>query len=631
MRKHLIGLLVFLIPAAVFGQGDLIKPYTISPSLLTNANSIKREEKIEFEIKDFENARLKVHQVITVLNATGEDELFFQNYSDEFRKLEDAEIKVYNADGKLVNVYKRRELRSTAVGEGLVRDGQVVYFRVAAPSYPITVQYDYDVKYKGTLHYPDYWIATPGQSVENSSFVAIVPEVLDLRFKSKNLEIKPLVTTVGKNKMYTWQVKNLAATHYEQGAARGGSGYPQVVMAPNKFSMDGHDGDLSSWKNFGLWYGNLATSTGGLPEASIQRLKALVKDVKTDKEKAKMIYKYLQTNFRYVDINLGIGGYRPLPATYVDQKKYGDCKALSNYTQACLAAVGIKSYQALINAQYNLEPVDPLFPHNNFNHVIVCIPFEGDTTWLECTSTTNDFASLGSFTENKNALLITPEGGILVPTPRSAANTNTLAVKNIVRLSEDASGETVTSIRSTGEYRQDIVRYVLDEKKDDQLKFFVRYMGFLQPDEFELTKKSEELATELEMKLFIDKVPDFMAGSKMFLHPRIYKIWSGRLPEDSARLRAYYFEHPFIKYDTTVYQLPENYTVENLPKARDKSFAFGSFKSSYTYDSEKNEVTSTAFLKLDQHIIPADKFDEARKFFSHVIDEYTEKIVVKKK
>lgn len=631
MKKNFIGLLLFFIPVALFGQGDLIKSYTISPTLLPNANSIKREEKIEFEIKDFENARMKVHQVITVLNAGGEDELYFQNYSDEFRKLEDAEIKVYNSEGKLLNVYKRRELRSMAVGEGLVRDGQVVYFRVAAPSYPITVQYDYDVKYKGTLDYPDYWIATSAQSVENSSFTATVPEELDMRFKSKNLDIKPQVTTLGKNKVYTWQVKNLAAIDYEEGAARGGAGYPQVMMAPNKFSMDGYDGDLSSWKNFGLWYGNLARTTAALPDAAVLRLNALVKDAGKDKEKVKIIYKYLQNNFRYVSIQLGIGGYRPFPATYVDQKKYGDCKALSNYTQACLAAVGIKSYQALINAQYNREAVDPLFPHNNFNHVILCVPLNKDTTWLECTSTTNDFGSLGSFTENKNALLITPEGGILVSTPRSVAKQNTLIVKNVVNLNDDGSGEALTNIHTTGEYRQDIVHHILNEKKDDQLAFLVNQMGFLQPDAFELNKKTDEFATELDLKLFIDKVPDFTAGSKMFLHPRIYKIWSGRLPEDSARSRAYYFEHPFIKYDTTVYHLPENYTVENLPKARDKSFDFGSFKSSYTYDEDKNEVTSIAILRLDQHIIPAEKYYETKKFFSNVIDEYTEKIIIKKK
>ena len=69
--------------------------------------------------------------------------------------------------------------------------------------------------------------------------------------------------------------------------------------------------------------------------------------------------------------------------------------------KAALKAVGIKSYIALINAKYNSEPVDPSFPENGFDHVILCIPQPKDSIWLECTSNTTDFGVLGSFTENR--------------------------------------------------------------------------------------------------------------------------------------------------------------------------------------------------------------------------------------
>ena len=66
----------------------------------------------------------------------------------------------------------------------------------------------------------------------------------------------------------------------------------------------------------------------------------------------------------------------PFPATFVDEKKYGDCKALSNYMRALLKAVDIPSYYALIRAGENEEPADFDFPHNNFNHAILCVPFK---------------------------------------------------------------------------------------------------------------------------------------------------------------------------------------------------------------------------------------------------------------
>ena len=104
-----------------------------------------------------------------------------------------------------------------------------------------------------------------------------------------------------------------------------------------------------------------------------------------------------------------------------------------------------------------------------------------------------------------------------------------------------------------------------------------------------------------------------------------------KLPSDEKRTHDFYFKFPFLKLDTTVYQLPENYTVENLPKARDNKFEYGFFKTNYTYDEKANTVTSVAVLSLLKNVIPADKYALTNKFFSNVIEEYTEKIVIKRK
>jgi Domain of Unknown Function with PDB structure (DUF3857) len=631
MKKYFITLIIAFVTTAGSAQVNVLDASTIPAALKEKAHSIKREEKIDFEVNDIDAAKLTVHQVFTVLDAQGEEALYFYQYSTAFRKLNDAEIKVYDANGKFVNKYKLKEMHAISMGEGLVEDGRDYFFRVAAPSYPITVQYDYEVKYKGTLNYPNYYIEEPEQSVENSTYTAAVPSWLDLRFKGSNTSITPSIDAAGKNKIYRWEAKNLSAIPEEKGGAKGFSNYPEIIIAPNKFSMDGNEGDLTSWKKFGLWYYNLCKGVVNLSDETKASLKAMVQHAASDKEKMAIIYKYLQANFRYVSIQLGIGGYKPFDAAFVNDKKYGDCKALSNYAKACLDAVGINSYYAIINCEYNSKPVDPSFPQNAFNHVILCVPMQKDTTWLECTSNTSDFGVLGSFTENRNALLITPEGGVLVSTPRSRPTENTFSCTTKVMLNEDASGESLSDIKTSGEFKQELIHYLINETRDDQKKYLVKGLGFVQPDDFEFTKEAKTDSAETAFKFAIDKVPEFMAGSKMFLNPRIYKMWDEKLPSDEDRHHDYYFEYPFTKIDTTVYQLPENYTVDNLPKARDNKFEFGSFKTSYSYDEKSNTVRSIAALSLSQNVIPADKYESTHKFFSNVIDEYTEKIVIKKK
>jgi hypothetical protein len=171
----------------------------------------------------------------------------------------------------------------------------------------------------------------------------------------------------------------------------------------------------------------------------------------------------------------------------------------------------------------------------------------------------------------------------------------------------------------------------MNEKKDDQKEYLVSKLGFLQPDDFELTTDHKNSSAKTSFELMIEKVPEFTAGSKMFLNPRIYKMWSSSLPTTEKRTKSFYFPFPFVKTDTTIYQLPENYTVDNLPRAKDLKFDYGVFKTSYVYDEKTNAVTSIALLQLSQNVIPAEKFEEARIFFSNVIEEYTEKIVVKRK
>lgn len=628
--KLLFSISILLSTLVASAQSINYSTLFIPAPLKKNAHSIKREENIEFTVKSIDKAYYKVHKVVTVLDEAGKDELQFVQYTDKFHSLEDVSIQVLDAMGKKIENYDRSDLGKQANISELVPDGKVYYLLIPVQSYPVTIQVDYEIKYNGILNYPDYDIQLTDQAVESSVFTAKVPAVLDLRYKELNTKLAPVIAEDGKYKTYTWAVKDLPALEYEEGSAANLSRYPKILLSPNKFELDGYEGDISTWKNFGYWYASLAKGADNLSPERKEFFKSLVKDAANDKEKIKILYTYLQNNFRYVSIQLGIGGFKPFEADFVDKKKYGDCKALSNYMQATLAAVGIKSYQALINAEYNKEPVDVDFPYNGFNHCIVCVPSANDSIWLECTSTTNDFGVLGSFTENRNALLITEDGGKLVPTPRSKASENVFSSNSVIELLDNGSGKANISITTTGEYKQDFLQYIADQKKDMQKKYLMQQVGFVQPDEFTVNYDKANRKAPTTVQMAIEKIPDFTAGTKLFLNPRIYKIWRFALPKAENRTQDFYFEHPMIKTDTTVYQLPVGYAIETLPKAKKIEFEYGSFVSSYQFDENKRQVITTAKLILNEYKIPAAKFAATKKFFNEVLGEYTEKIVVKK-
>jgi hypothetical protein len=355
----------------------------------------------------------------------------------------------------------------------------------------------------------------------------------------------------------------------------------------------------------------------------------MVRNASSDREKAKIIYNYLQKNFRYVSIQLGIGGLRPFSADFTDKKKYGDCKGLSNYMKAALSTVGIKSYTAIINAEYNSEPVDPDFPSDQFNHVILCVPQPQDTIWLECTSQTAEFDVLGSFTENRNALLVTENGGVLVPTPKSKSSDNSFISSTDILLNADGSGQTITSIRSTGSFKE-MMNAILEEKKDDQKEVLVQYIGFKLPDEFSIKKNEEEGRYITTINLSHEKIPEFIAGSKMFLNPRIYSLWAVKLPKAEGRKLDYYFRSPFEKIDTTTFKMPEGYSAEALPRSKELQNEYISYSTKYWYDEKERKIYSTAKLILKQYKISATKFAEIKKICDEISMDNAQKIVIKK-
>lgn len=599
---------------------------SVATEVKSGANLVTHLENFEVEVESLEKLHMKVHRIFSVLNEDEQQALFFTAYSSKYVSLDDVDIKVYDGNGKQRAKFKKKDMTTVATGEGLIEDGYVTYYRIPASSFPVLVEIEYDLKFKSTLVFPDFRFIDEKEGVVESNFTARVPSHLQLRYKAEQTTIKPEIADNGKYKTYKWSVKNLAPIHYEEGAASGGGVYPHIKIAAEKFSHYGFEGDFSSWKSFGLWIKDLYQGLDVLPADRQQFFANMVQNAPNDTEKIRRIYSYLQQNFRYVSIQLGIGGLRPFSADFTDKKKYGDCKALSNYMKAALKAVGIPSHVAIINASYDQLPVDPEFPSNDFNHVILCVPGKKDSIWLECTSSTSEFGELGTFTENRNALLITDNGGVLVPTPKSRSSANILSTRSRVKIDQDLSALTETFFKTKGSYRE-VLADTYKDKRDEQKQTIVSYFGFKQPDDFAWSK-DEAGASGSKLEMALSKLPEFNSGNKLFISPRIYKMWSKGLPRSEKRKHDFYFRHPFEKMDTTVYQLQPGMKPEALPKETQVSCAFAAYQSKCWYNENENAIYSTTTLILKEHRIPASSYMEVKGFFDKVMQDDAQKIVV---
>jgi hypothetical protein len=626
MIRNLLLASVLLHYAALLYSQD-IQLAAVPDSLSSRASVVVHYENIVFDIKDVGKAVEKVRRIYTVVSEEGKSELVFATYTNTAISLQDVDLKVYDSKGKQILRYRDKDVGRQATGEGLVDDGYLRYIEVPAPTYPLTIDLEYERLFKGTLTYPQYQILSPGHGLVESSFTAKVPISLDLRYKNQKTDITPEVSVEGKYKIYKWSARNIPPFSFEYGAVESSSAYPAVILAPNRFRIYDTDGEMTSWAKFGEWEQSLLPGLDNLTEERKAFYQALVKDVPTDREKVKKVYEHLQKNFRYVSIQLGIGGFKPFDAKFTDEKKYGDCKGLSFLMHAILKSLNIKSHLALINSGSTEEPVDPSFVCNRFNHAIICAPLKGDTVWIDCTSNTLEFGNVGVSNENRNALLITDKGGVLVSTPGSRPESNTFYSYTRIKLNADGSGKSSSTISTSGEYLE-LQKYLFKQKGEDQKKILVYALGFKPPNSFLLKQSEESNNKNITLQFDLDKVPDLIAGNKMFLRPRIQKVWDQKLPSSQGRKQDYFFDFPFIYRDTTVYLLPEGFKKDALPTNQTLACEFAAYQTKYWYHEGSRSLFTVTELVLKQYRVPASGYEPVKTFFDKVMRDDGQRIVV---
>jgi transglutaminase-like putative cysteine protease len=556
----------------------------IPAELKEKAHAVIRMSETFFTVKNIGEAVEKNHYVITILDEQGLENAHQVIFYNKLQKINDFEGVLYDAKGEKVKKLKNEDIKDgSANSEGtLFSDNRYKYGEFKYAIFPFTVEFNYETTSKNMLFYPTWFPQEDEENitVEASLFKVKMPMGMELRYKLINGMAKPNIEDVEGGKSYTWSVKGLK--HYENELycpqwTEAGMG---VLTAPTEFETEGFKGSAKTWKDLGDFDNLLAKNRDILPENIKQEVQQLVTGMTDPVLKTKKIYEYLQSKTRYISIQLGIGGWQPFEAKQVAEKGYGDCKALSNYTQALLKSVGIESHYASIRGGSGQREVQADFPSQQFNHAILCVPVKNDTIWLECTSQDNPFGYLGNFTSNRYALLATPTGGKLVRTPSYKTTDNQQFRKVEVSLADDgnATAEAVTVL--TGTLQDDYAGMKSQLSPEDQKKALYKTIEI---PSFELNsfsiqeeKKRIPLAT-VKMSLAVRKCAS-KSGTRMFLNPNLMSVESGVPPaSDKPRINEVELINAYTKTDSISYILPKNITVEFKPEAVKFESKFGSY------------------------------------------------------
>lgn len=625
-------ILVALLSGGFLSHAQNLSVASIPPALKKGADVVIRYSEETMDFSGVEDIVYREKAAYTIFNDDGEQWASFAQYYDQMSKLRGIKIMYYDANGKVIKKVKSGEIEDVNITSSgsVFDDNRIKYYEPDGFDYPFTAAFEYEMILSTSFQLSPFKPQrSSGVAVQYASYRATVPSGYELRFKELN-DIAPVVKSQDAGTTtYSWKIENEKALKREYAGESVSSMSKGVLLAPSEFSMAGYKGDMSTWEGLGKWQLALNEGRDELPQEVKNEVLDLVSGVDDDVEKVRRIYNYLQTNTRYVSIQLGIGGWQPFPAVSVAENGYGDCKALSNYTASLLKLAGIKSNYVVIKAGAREDDLVLDFPSNQFNHAILAVPMEKDTLWLECTSQEAPFNFLGGFTSDRHALMITEEGGVVVKTPEYTVEEN--AQLRNARVVFDAEGNATASVETVYKGRQYDDNYRISKKgKDDQRK---RLLNTIDIPAFDLgtfayaeDKSSTPQLTEtynLDLRKY-----GSTTGNRLFFTPNMLNRPGLVPPKDEKRLSPIIRRYNYMDIDTIVYKLPENYRLEFQPEPVEINSEFGEYRLSYEVNPDTNEMTYVRYIKVFKGKYPANAYGDFRNFWRKVTRADKSKLVL---
>ncbi|MFL6622903.1 MAG: DUF3857 domain-containing transglutaminase family protein [Sulfurifustaceae bacterium] len=401
------------------------------------------------------------------------------------------------------------------------------------------------------------------------------------------------------------------------------------------------DSDTTTGFSFSTFrtYGEIASAYGAraLPKAAItERIRKLageiVKDKTAPRDQARALYDWVATNITYAGNCIGIGAVVPRDLDVVLDNRMGDCKDHATLLQALLAARGIPSTQALVNAGpiYRLPKIPVA---STVNHVINYIP--SLNLYADSTSNYTPFGMLPLAVQDKPVLWV--EGfkdGTKTPVPPIGSNQQ--KTKSVLKIAPDGSVSGTIEVTQKGELGAQMrawARKLTKERETDLVKDIFRGQGKIGSGTL---VKDDPTALDgdyhYKVSFTAEKYIKFPGSGAFNIDP----------PMDIARSIHAFFTYsmePEKEADVVctsgaateeyVIELPKKMKVLSIPQNLKVANDFLSYSGTYKLKGNVLTVQRTIDDRTKGNVCAPQVFVEYKKFGDKVIDNLGEQVLYK--
>ena len=407
---------------------------------------------------------------------------------------------------------------------------------------------------------------------------------------------------------------------------------------------------FQSWDDMGRWEAYLAQDRRNPSPEIKQKVAALTASAPNTMAKMRALAQFVQSDIRYVAIQLGIGGWQPHPAPDIFNHKYGDCKDKATLMSTLLKEIGVDSYYLSVNTERGT--VTPATPATRwFDHEILAVrlpadakdspamaavfdhPKLGKLLIFDPTDELTPFGQLRGELQSNYALLVAPDGGELILTPKlpPAINGVRRDAKLTLTSSGTLSGE-VTEVRlgDSGLYQRMALRSASADK--DKIKPIETLLARSLAT-YRITKASVTNAQQTDLPFgynysLVAESYAKTAGNLLLVRPRVLGNKSSDLLETKEpRKFSVEFSGPSLDSDTFEIKLPAGYEVDDLPPPIDVDYGFASYHSKTEAKGDTLRYTRT--FEVKEVTVPVAKVDDLKKLYRIIAGDERNTAVIK--
>jgi len=560
MLKPLVLSFVFLTVIPII----LTTPIS-ADELLANADAVWLNDSWEVEVSPTKGILVDITRTARVNTARGRTVGRLQIWETFYQTLKDFSGAVTDTAGGVLYSIEKPDLESGLPFSDyrLYSSDRLYTVELTAPSFPYLVEYTYRLQINNTFFWPD-WVFLDAFPRLRASYTVAVPHLFDYQARAVRTDLSVGTSRSLKRDITSWSVENALV---DSTASTGP--YPVLYLAPEDFAVARQRGSTSSWESLGRWYRELTEDRRKISKDQIAEMRSWVAGESDPRQIAARLKDIVSLNWRYVAIEVGIGGWRPHKAESVYDSRYGDCKDLTFLWLAMLDVFDIPGYPALVRAR-NPKPILPDFPKDWFDHVIGCVVIDQDTIWADLTAPGYPAGSLPYQVEDRYALVIGGEEGALRKTTSSTGLDNQLSRTLVGRI--DESGDLVFTLRATIKgHKLGIFggRPSANNTARKVAEILGVLPGRLQADTAYFSRGLSGHEASLEARGIIAEWAEFTRNRLVF--PLEFAGWAAPQPMPNSENARSPDQRPYPcrEIDSLIIVLPPGYEVEFIPASVD--------------------------------------------------------------